>query len=439
MTLLERAEQIRDETIKRANTPLRVGGFLVDIVGKFADYTPTSNLAISNWNTAFGWGNHAGLYDALGAASAAVSGHETTYNHGNFVVTTDSRLSDSRPASDVYAWAKAETKPAYTHTEVGAAPTSHTHTKANITDFAHTHTKSEITDFAHNHAWADITSGVPATATRWPTYTEVTDKPSTFAPSAHTLHSHSASTLAQLNGIISDAILIDTGDSRLSDARIASDVYAWAKAATKPTYTAAEVSALASNHAASGVTTQKITDWDGAVTHAGITTGNNFHGASIVGANMLRVGSPSAIRYLKINANNSITLRTAEELVADLGISASDSYTKGETDALVEKAQNEIRGTSNFTSSFTLNINQAGFYIRSTTTGARTVTVPNTTSVAFPVGTVITFRQASTGQITLAPASGVTLNGDRKTAAQHKSIQITHVSNNVWDIEGGVP
>lgn len=34
-------------------------------------------------------------------------------------------------------------------------------------------------------AWAQLT-GVPAFASRWPTWTEVTDKPTTFAPSAHT-------------------------------------------------------------------------------------------------------------------------------------------------------------------------------------------------------------------------------------------------------------
>jgi hypothetical protein len=35
----------------------------------------------SNWNTAYGWGDHAGLYDAAGTAASAVSGHESTYNH----------------------------------------------------------------------------------------------------------------------------------------------------------------------------------------------------------------------------------------------------------------------------------------------------------------------------------------------------------------------
>lgn len=38
---------------------------------------------------------------------------------------------------------------------------------------------------SHNHSWSNITSGVPATATRWPTWSEVTSKPSTFTPSSH--------------------------------------------------------------------------------------------------------------------------------------------------------------------------------------------------------------------------------------------------------------
>lgn len=38
---------------------------------------------------------------------------------------------------------------------------------------------------AHTHAWGDITSGIPETATRWPSWGEVTSKPSLFPPSAH--------------------------------------------------------------------------------------------------------------------------------------------------------------------------------------------------------------------------------------------------------------
>ena len=36
---------------------------------------------------------------------------------------------------------------------------------------------SSFTPSAHTHAWGDITSGVPSTATRWPSWSEVTSKP----------------------------------------------------------------------------------------------------------------------------------------------------------------------------------------------------------------------------------------------------------------------
>lgn len=40
--------------------------------------TPTQE---TNWDTAYGWGNHAGLYDLLDTASGLLSTHNSTYNH----------------------------------------------------------------------------------------------------------------------------------------------------------------------------------------------------------------------------------------------------------------------------------------------------------------------------------------------------------------------
>lgn len=51
----------------------------------------------------------------------------------------------------------------------------------------------------HTHTWSALVDP-PATATRWPSYTEVTDKPATFAPSAHT---HSAADVT--SGRLADA------------------------------------------------------------------------------------------------------------------------------------------------------------------------------------------------------------------------------------------
>ena len=63
----------------------------------------------TNWNTAYGWGNWSSNF---GTASGKIC-------QGN-----DSRLSDSRTASDVYAWAKASTKPSYNYSDLGSTPTN---------------------------------------------------------------------------------------------------------------------------------------------------------------------------------------------------------------------------------------------------------------------------------------------------------------------------
>ena len=44
---------------------------------------------------------------------------------------------------------------------------------------------SENADKVHTHPWTEVT-GQPVTATRWPTFAEVTGKPATYAPDAHT-------------------------------------------------------------------------------------------------------------------------------------------------------------------------------------------------------------------------------------------------------------
>jgi len=43
-----------------------------------------ANLNITNWDTAYSWGNHAGLYDLLGTASSLIGTHQSTYNHDNY-------------------------------------------------------------------------------------------------------------------------------------------------------------------------------------------------------------------------------------------------------------------------------------------------------------------------------------------------------------------
>ena len=67
--------------------------------------------------------NHTGVYAP--ASTVSFPGFGTTV--GKACEGNDTRLSNSRPASDVYAWAKALEKPTYTYTEVGAAASVHSH------------------------------------------------------------------------------------------------------------------------------------------------------------------------------------------------------------------------------------------------------------------------------------------------------------------------
>lgn len=52
---------------------------------------------ITNWNTAYGWGDHAGLYDLIGTASGLISTHESTYNHSLIATALQNIVEDTTP------------------------------------------------------------------------------------------------------------------------------------------------------------------------------------------------------------------------------------------------------------------------------------------------------------------------------------------------------
>lgn len=84
----------------------------------------------------------------------------------------------SMPASDVLAWAKAANKPAYSWSEITSKPST-------FAPSAHTHAKSQITDFPSSMPASDVAAWAKAAAKPSYGWTEITGKPSTFAPSTH--------------------------------------------------------------------------------------------------------------------------------------------------------------------------------------------------------------------------------------------------------------
>jgi len=177
--------------------------------------------------------NNAATALLLYGTAVSVSGHGHGWNEISGKPATATRWPawgevtgkpTSMPASDVYNWAKAASKPSYSWGEITGKPTSMP--ASDVSNWAKATSKpsygwGEITGkpatFApssHSHAWGDLT-GVPTTASRWPAWSEVTNKPGSMP---------------------------------------ASDVYAWAKASTKPSYSWSEITGKPTSMAANGGT-----------------------------------------------------------------------------------------------------------------------------------------------------------------------------------------
>ena len=87
---------------------------------------------------------------------------------------------------------------------------------------------------------------------------------------------------------------------------------------------------------------------------------------------------------------------------------------------------------------YTLVLGDAGDYIQTTSTTAVTITVPLQSSVTWAADTEIYFEQNNTGQITIAGASGVTVNTSEtlKTAGRYSVIALKRVASDTWTLTG---
>lgn len=136
---------------------------------------------------------------------------------GTIALTSD--IPSSLPASDVYSWAKASSKPSYSWGEISGRPTA-------------------LSSFTNDSGY--ITGITKAMVTGALGYTPPTTDTNTI---------YSASTGLNLSGTSFSVKYGSTAgtacqgnDSRLSNSRPASDVYSWAKASSKPSYTWTEIS-----------------------------------------------------------------------------------------------------------------------------------------------------------------------------------------------------
>jgi len=116
-----------------------------------------------------------------------------------------------------------------------------------------------------------------------------------------------------------------------------------------------------------------------------------------------------------------------------------DNHLEGIDNELLTRQKQVVEVKTISGTTYTLQNDDGGKYLRFTNSSPVTVTVPS--GLTWNVGEVTTFRQAGLGQITLSAAVS-TLNtadsGGLKTEEQGSEIQTTYVANNVHDTRGGV-
>lgn len=88
---------------------------------------------------------------------------------------------------------------------------------------------------------------------------------------------------------------------------------------------------------------------------------------------------------------------------------------------------------------YTLVLTDNGRLVTLSNAAAITLTVPLNSSVAFATGAVVNIQQIGAGQVTVAGASGVTLNGTgTKTRAQWSAASLVKTATDTWTLIGDI-
>jgi hypothetical protein len=88
---------------------------------------------------------------------------------------------------------------------------------------------------------------------------------------------------------------------------------------------------------------------------------------------------------------------------------------------------------------YTLALTDNGRLVTLDNASAITVTVPLNSSVAFATGAIVNLQQIGAGQVTVAGASGVTINGTgTKTRAQWSAASLVKTATDTWTLIGDI-
>jgi hypothetical protein len=171
--------------------------------------------------------------------------------------------------------------------------------------------------------------------------------------------------------------------------------------------------------------------------NANFTAVKSFVEALSAGTNI----DNGAIQSAALADSSVVTGRIATYAVTGVKIEPSVALTGTTTAAAISVTGNVVYhiATNNAAvTNYTLVLTDDGKIVEMNPAVPTTVTVPLNSSVAFPIGTRIEVLQTGTGQCTITPAVGVTINSTPglKTRALWSLVVLTKRATNTWLLSG---
>jgi hypothetical protein len=133
-------------------------------------------------------------------------------------------------------------------------------------------------------------------------------------------------------------------------------------------------------------------------------------------------------------ATDTLVARDTTDTLTNKTLTSPTLNTPTINDARQNLTLNAQTGTT-----YTLALTDNGRLVTLSNAAAITVTVPLNATVAFATGAIVNLQQIGAGQVTVAGASGVTLNGTgTKTRAQWSAASLIKTATDTWTLIGDI-
>ena len=133
-------------------------------------------------------------------------------------------------------------------------------------------------------------------------------------------------------------------------------------------------------------------------------------------------------------ATDTLVARDTTDTLTNKTLTSPTLNTPTINDARQNLTLNAQTGTT-----YTLVLTDNGRLVTLNNAASITVTVPLNSTTAFPTGAIVNLQQIGAGQVTVAGASGVTLNGTgTKTRAQWSAASLVKTATDTWTLIGDI-